>query len=129
MDPPPADVRALERVSDGTPRCAREPERADDREATLISLIDSTSTLAGPNLDLLEFLEAWSLAGGGDLGRGEGVRLMTIHASKGLEFKAVCLPGWDEGLFPMPDPEGERFTSSRRAALAHVALTRAETGR
>ena len=131
MDPPPADVReALERVIyDGGYlewACAREPERADDREANLISLIDSASTLAGPSLDLIEFLEAWSLAGGGDLGRGEGVRLMTIHASKGLEFKAVCLPGWDEGLFPMPDPEGERFDQlEEERRLAYVALTRA----
>mgnify|MGYP001425195493 FL=1 len=51
---------------------------------------------------------------------------MTIHASKGLEFKAVCLPGWDEGLFPMPDPEGERFDQlEEERRLAYVALTRA----
>ena len=75
---------------------------------------------------MAEFLESWSLAGGADLGRGEGVRLMTIHASKGLEFNALCLPGWEEGLFPMPDPEGGRFDQlEEERRLAYVALTRA----
>ena len=92
-----------------------------------MSLLDSAATLAGPDGDLAVFLEAWSLAGGGDLGRGQGVRLMTVHASKGLEFNALCLPGWEEGLFPMPDPEGERFDQlEEERRLAYVALTRAQ---
>ena len=131
LDPVPSSVReGLERVIyDGGYlewACQREPERADDREANLLSLLDSASTLAGPEGGLIEFLEAWSLAGGADLGRGEGVRLMTIHASKGLEFSALCLPGWEEGLFPMPDPEGGRFDQlEEERRLAYVALTRA----
>ena len=131
LDPVPTSVReGIERVIyDGGYlewACQREPERAEDREANLLSLLESASSLAGPKGDLVEFLEAWSLAGGADLGRGEGVRLMTIHASKGLEFTALCLPGWEEGLFPMPDPEGGRFDQlEEERRLAYVALTRA----
>lgn len=55
-----------------------------------------------------------------------GVKLMTIHASKGLEFPVVFITGLEEGLFPherdgvdADDPEEER-------RLFYVALTRAE---
>ena len=132
MDPPPADVRgeALERVIyDGGYlewACTREPERADDRGANLISLIDSASTLAGPSLDLIEFPEAWSLAGGGDLGRGEGVRLMTIHAPKGLNLRLSACRGGMRACSRCPTQKANVLTSSRRSGASSIAaLTRA----
>ena len=51
---------------------------------------------------------------------------MTVHASKGLEFPVVFLPGWEEGIFPSSSSQfsPEQLEEERR--LGYVAITRAE---
>ena len=72
--------------------------------------------------DLRFYLSLYALTASIRLKR-KGVALLTVHETKGLEFKAVFLVGAEEGLMPfelMPDadPEEER-------RLAYVAVTRA----
>lgn len=51
-----------------------------------------------------------------------GIQLMTIHASKGLEFRAVIIVGMDQDT--LPSLRAENLDEERR--LAYVALTRAK---
>ncbi|MBF13745.1 MAG: DNA helicase II [Legionellales bacterium] len=54
-----------------------------------------------------------------------GVRLMTLHSAKGLEFKLVLLIGMEEGLFPhkMSSFDPDQVEEERR--LCYVGMTRA----
>lgn len=56
----------------------------------------------------------------------DAVRLMTVHAAKGLEFPYVFISGLEEGLFPHErlDDHGVDHEEERR--LFYVALTRAQ---
>jgi len=79
--------------------------------------------------NLVGFLEHVALATSIDQDwDGEKVNLMTMHAAKGLEFDAIFLPGWEEGLFPHQkslEEKGDLALEEERR-LAYVGLTRAK---
>lgn len=55
------------------------------------------------------------------------VRLMTIHAAKGLEFGSVFITGLEEGLFPHERIDDGKTDNEEERRLFYVALTRAES--
>ena len=79
--------------------------------------------------NLESFLEHVSLATSIDQDwNGQKVNMMTMHAAKGLEFDAVFLPGWEEGLFPHQksiEEKGQKGLEEERR-LAYVGITRAK---
>lgn len=58
---------------------------------------------------------------------GDKVKLMTVHAAKGLEFPYVFLCGMNEGIFPSRKVRTLQGMEEERR-LAFVAITRAEKG-
>ena len=56
---------------------------------------------------------------------GQAVTLMTVHASKGLEFDCVWVAGMEETLFPHMNSVGDAAAVEEERRLAYVAITRA----
>ena len=76
---------------------------------------------------LTQFLSHASLEAGehqADIGR-DALQLMTVHASKGLEFKAVFISGLEEGLCPHEQSLFENTALEEERRLMYVAVTRA----
>lgn len=93
---------------------------------TLASRYDSTE----PNEAVEQLLENAALQSDQDEIKDKeelnAVRLMTIHAAKGLEFSYVFITGLEEGLFPHERLDDARTDQEEERRLFYVALTRAE---
>jgi DNA helicase-2/ATP-dependent DNA helicase PcrA len=95
-------------------------------------IAEESQDLAGNSLDQLQmaaekftdvnaFLDYTELVRNSSLGKdNDGVRLMTVHKSKGLEFPVVFVIGLVDGVFPHANGDGEE---ERR--IAFVGLSRA----
>lgn len=57
---------------------------------------------------------------------GDVVKLMTIHASKGLEFEYVFVVGCEEGTFPSNNTAMDHDELEEERRLMYVAITRAK---
>ena len=97
-----------------------------DNLAELKQSVYEYETSCGEEATLVHYLAHVALFANADAeAEGDRMRLMTVHAAKGLEFPYVFLCGMNEGIFPtrrtgtLPGMEEER-------RLAFVAVTRAE---
>ncbi len=77
-----------------------------------------------PHLTLDEFLNDISLQSDQDQIEENAITIMSIHASKGLEFEHLYVIGLEEGFFPLLG-EGCNIEEERR--LGYVAITRAKS--
>ncbi len=78
--------------------------------------------IQNPHLELKDFLNEIALESENDELYNEAVSMMSIHASKGLEFKHLFIIGFEEGFFPLIG-DGSDIEEERR--LGYVAITRA----
>ncbi len=99
-----------------------------DNLAELKQSVYEYETTCGEESMLEHYLSHVALFSNSDAaGTGDKVKLMTVHASKGLEFPYVFLCGMNEGIFPSRKVRTlEGMEEERR--LAFVAMTRAERG-
>ena len=58
-------------------------------------------------------------------GRADRISLMTLHASKGLEFKCVFIAGLEDGILPLYRAKEEKEIEEERRLL-YVGMTRAK---
>ncbi len=112
-------------------------EDAFDFKASFINTVDGDDRIANIDefygylrdfflkdmtLNLDDFLNEVSLSSEQDEQANSAISLMSIHASKGLEYKHLFIIGLEEGFFPLVG-DGNDIEEERR--LGYVALTRA----
>lgn len=112
-------------------------EEDQDRLENLAELVSSAADFvpplelgAEPSMlqTLHAYLESVALVSDADMvdPANGAVTLLTLHAAKGLEFKAVCMIGLEEGLLPHANAaDGEHGLEEERR-LCFVGITRAE---
>ncbi|MDD4929041.1 MAG: 3'-5' exonuclease [Gallionella sp.] len=102
---------------------------AEERLENLNELVTAATLFVHENEDdsLTSFLTHASLEAGehqaGD--QDDALHLMTVHASKGLEFNAVFITGLEENLFPHQNSQRVDGGLDEERRLMYVAITRA----
>jgi DNA helicase-2/ATP-dependent DNA helicase PcrA len=99
-----------------------------DNLAELKQSIHEYEVSCGEETDLVSYLNHIALFTNLDVAETKDrIRMMTIHAAKGLEFPYVFLAGMNEGILPSRKTNTEMQMEEERR-LAFVAVTRAEKG-
>ena len=105
-------------------------DEAEDRRRNLNELVNAALQYQEENDEgsLEEFLASAALASDADSkdGQQDRVTLMTLHASKGLEFPVVFLVGLEQGLFPSYRSLDDPAALEEERRLCYVGITRAK---
>jgi DNA helicase-2/ATP-dependent DNA helicase PcrA len=105
-------------------------DEAEDRIQNVQELYNATLQFQEENEDvsLTAFLQSAALSSDLDnLKEGQtAVSLMTLHASKGLEFPVVFLVGLEQGLFPNYRSMNDPAALEEERRLCYVGITRAQ---
>lgn len=97
------------------------------KEFSIEEVADDDAVLRGNTLpDYMQDIALLTDADREDEEDDDKVVMMTIHASKGLEFKYVYIVGMEENLFPSQLSLNSRQELEEERRLFYVALTRAE---
>ena len=111
-------------------RQCKNPEEQAQREMAIFELYQSMQDRhVRTEPDLIDFLASVGLeddreSDAEQLEKKKGVSLITVHASKGLEFPVVYVPGFEEGILPHKR-SAEEGTRDEERRLLYVAITRA----
>ncbi|WP_028950808.1 ATP-dependent helicase [Sulfurihydrogenibium subterraneum] len=99
----------------------------EDRVANINELIVALEEVEKSGKTLTEFLEESSLSQAQDnLEDTNKVKIMTVHAAKGLEFNTVFVAGLEDGIFPSGRSFDDPTQLEEERRLFYVAITRAK---
>lgn len=105
-------------------------EKAEERFWNIWQLINMTTKYQWTGIDSLrQFMEEVSLMTDLELSQewnNDAVKLMSVHASKWLEFPIVFIVGLEDGIFPLPKAKFEQKEMEEERRLMYVAITRAQ---
>ncbi|MEM3484080.1 MAG: ATP-dependent helicase [Candidatus Methanomethyliaceae archaeon] len=96
-----------------------DPEEGESRAENIRTVVDLAKGIKGRPLDALSELKK-TLSGSDDT----GVRVSTIHGTKGLEWRHVVIAGFSGGLLPYESSK-HKVDEEEERRLAYVAITRA----
>lgn len=99
----------------------------EDRKGNISELANVLKALEAAGKPFSEFLEDTVLSSDQDrIGNSDSVKVMTIHAAKGLEFSVVFLMALEEEIFPSGRARENPSALEEERRLLYVAITRAK---
>ena len=120
----------------GFQKMYKNSDEADIRRDNVLEFVNAIAqfeTFSEEDKTLVDFLESFSLSDDNDKvdedeeNNNNSVTLLTVHASKGLEFPHIFIVGMEQNIFPHSRAlEGRDIDEERR--LFYVAITRAKDG-